>query len=233
MDYRIFNMYKDVNACDCTQGCTDTERESAPKVVSGKKIPCCTGESNLCQRHDSLMLYQLSCIPSPAIRLKQVQTANNAAKLTAPARWELCNEVDELLHVASARAALWLLCIFISMVQQIEAIRINTEDQRFCFEILHRFCFEFWNQVFRVAVCGTGCAGQCHVSYLTCGILIFWMECACSLHSIEDKCERGHCSFQASNSIILHIQSHQEIVTQKTVSLKFIQNQWGFSKQNP
>ena len=40
-------MRTDVNACDCTQGCTDTERESALKVDSGKKIPFCTGESNL------------------------------------------------------------------------------------------------------------------------------------------------------------------------------------------
>ena len=35
MDYKIFNMCTDVNACDCTQGCTDTVRESALKVDSG------------------------------------------------------------------------------------------------------------------------------------------------------------------------------------------------------
>ena len=49
MDYKIFNMRTDVNACDCTRGCTDTVRESALKVDSGKKIPCRTGELNLPQ----------------------------------------------------------------------------------------------------------------------------------------------------------------------------------------
>ena len=32
--------------------------ESALKVDSGRKIPCRTGESNLCQRRDGPMLYQ-------------------------------------------------------------------------------------------------------------------------------------------------------------------------------
>ena len=52
MDYRIFIVRTDVHACDCTRGCTDTEREAALKVDSGKKIPCSTGESNLRQRRD-------------------------------------------------------------------------------------------------------------------------------------------------------------------------------------
>ena len=63
MDYRIFNMRTDVNACNRTRGCTDTERESALRVDSGK-IPCRTGESNLRQRHVGPMLFQLSYIPS-------------------------------------------------------------------------------------------------------------------------------------------------------------------------
>ena len=46
-------------------GCTDTARESALKVDSGKKNPCRIGESNLHQRRDGLMLYQLSYIPTP------------------------------------------------------------------------------------------------------------------------------------------------------------------------
>ena len=37
-------------------GCTDTERESALKADTGKKIPCRTGESNLRQRRDDPML---------------------------------------------------------------------------------------------------------------------------------------------------------------------------------
>ena len=44
MDYGIFNVHTDVNACDCTRGCTDTVRESALKVDSRRQIPCLTGE---------------------------------------------------------------------------------------------------------------------------------------------------------------------------------------------
>ena len=45
-------MCTDVNACDCTRGCTDTVRESALKVDSRRNIPCHTGKSNpsvMCQ----------------------------------------------------------------------------------------------------------------------------------------------------------------------------------------
>ena len=63
--YKVFNVCTDVNACDCTQGCTNTVRDCALKVDSGRKIPCGTGESNLCQRHASRMLYQLSYMPTP------------------------------------------------------------------------------------------------------------------------------------------------------------------------
>ena len=50
-----------------TQGSVQTHvRESALKVDSGKKkIPYRAGESNLRQRRDSPMLYQLSYIPVP------------------------------------------------------------------------------------------------------------------------------------------------------------------------
>ena len=64
MDYRIFNVCTDVNACDCIGGCTDTIRESALKVDSGRKIPCHIWESNLRQWRAGLMLYQLSYIPT-------------------------------------------------------------------------------------------------------------------------------------------------------------------------
>ena len=38
MDYHgIFNVRTDVNACDCTQGCTDTLRESALKLTLWEK----------------------------------------------------------------------------------------------------------------------------------------------------------------------------------------------------
>ena len=60
----IFNVHIDVNACNCTRGCTDIAREPALKVDSGRKIPCITGESNLRQRRAGPMLYQLSYIPA-------------------------------------------------------------------------------------------------------------------------------------------------------------------------
>ena len=65
MDYGIFNVRTNINACDCTRGCTDTVRETALRVDSGRKIPCCTRESNLCQQRAGPMLYQLNNIPIP------------------------------------------------------------------------------------------------------------------------------------------------------------------------
>ena len=44
-------------------GCTDTVRESALKVDSGRKIPCRTGESNLPQPRAGSTLCQLSYTP--------------------------------------------------------------------------------------------------------------------------------------------------------------------------
>ena len=42
----IFKVYTGVDACDCTRGCADTAGESALTVDCGRKIPCCTGDSN-------------------------------------------------------------------------------------------------------------------------------------------------------------------------------------------
>ena len=64
MVYRIFNMRADVNSCNCTQGCTDSVRESALNFDSGRKITCRTGELNLYQRRAGPTLYQLSYIPT-------------------------------------------------------------------------------------------------------------------------------------------------------------------------
>ena len=64
MDYGIFNVHTDVNACDGTFGCTNTVRESALKVDWERKIPHRTGESNLPQRRAGRTLYQLSYIPA-------------------------------------------------------------------------------------------------------------------------------------------------------------------------
>ena len=49
-------MHKDVNACDSTWGVWTHARESAMKIVSGRKIPCRTGELNLRKQHDGPML---------------------------------------------------------------------------------------------------------------------------------------------------------------------------------
>ena len=65
MDYRIFNVHTDVHACNCTQGCTDTVREPALKVDSGRKIPCHTRKPNLPEWRAGPTLYQLSYIPIP------------------------------------------------------------------------------------------------------------------------------------------------------------------------
>ena len=63
MDYGIFNVHTDVNACNSTRGCTDTVGESALKVDSRRKISCRTWESDLRQRRAGPMLYQLNYIP--------------------------------------------------------------------------------------------------------------------------------------------------------------------------
>ena len=55
-------------------GCIDTIGESAQKVDPGRKIPCCTGELNLHQRHASPMLYQLSYIPTPYLETVWIYT---------------------------------------------------------------------------------------------------------------------------------------------------------------
>ena len=62
LDYMVFNVRTDVNACDCTWRCTDTERESALKVDSGRQIPCRRGES--IEWRAGPTLYLLSYIPT-------------------------------------------------------------------------------------------------------------------------------------------------------------------------
>ena len=62
-------------------------RESALKVDSGRKIPCRTGESNLHQQHDSLMLSnQLGYTPTcdTPVTLKQSQDHQTGYELVNP-----------------------------------------------------------------------------------------------------------------------------------------------------
>ena len=64
----ILNVRTDVDACDCTRGCTDTIRESALETDSRReKKPCCNGDLNphqCCTWPFSPMLCQLSCMSS-------------------------------------------------------------------------------------------------------------------------------------------------------------------------
>ena len=64
MDSGIFDARTDVKVCDCGLGCTDTVRESALQVDSGRKISCRTGKLNLRRRRTGPMFYQLSYIPT-------------------------------------------------------------------------------------------------------------------------------------------------------------------------
>ena len=59
---------KTFNACDRTQGCADTERESALKVDSGQKKSLAALEKwKLRQRRAGPTLYELSYTPSPVV----------------------------------------------------------------------------------------------------------------------------------------------------------------------
>ena len=114
MDYRIFNVRTNVNACGCARGCTDTVRESALNVDSGRKIPCRTGESNLHQRRDGSMLYQWATSPPPTYLLT-VNTAQTLLSSFVLSKWYHCNSLfsgspqyilDQLQRVQSSAARL-------------------------------------------------------------------------------------------------------------------------------
>ena len=65
MDYGIFNVRTNLNACDCTLGCTDTVRESTLKVDTGrKKSLAAPGNRTMRRRRAGAMLFQLSYIPT-------------------------------------------------------------------------------------------------------------------------------------------------------------------------
>ena len=80
MDFGIFIVHTVVNACNYTQGFTDTVREPVLEVYSGRKIPCCTRESNLCLQRACPMLYQLSYIPisTSAILIRYIRNVTLA-----------------------------------------------------------------------------------------------------------------------------------------------------------
>ena len=94
MDNRILNVCRNVNACDCTRGFMATVRESALKVDSGRKVPCCTGESNLCWQRAGPMLYQLSYIPPMTYSLP-----SSHLSLICEGRWGITDDfATSFLH---------------------------------------------------------------------------------------------------------------------------------------
>ena len=82
MGYGIFNARTDVSARNCARGRTETVKESALTVDSGRKIPCCTRESNLRRQPAGPILYQLSYIPIS--RCRMVTSAELVALLGRP-----------------------------------------------------------------------------------------------------------------------------------------------------
>ena len=66
MDYRVFSVRTDANACGCTRG-VRTPLECLHRKLAQRKIPCRTGESNLPNRRAGLTLYQLGYVPTPSI----------------------------------------------------------------------------------------------------------------------------------------------------------------------
>ena len=90
MDYRIFNMCTDVNACDCTWGCTDTVRE-------------CTALGNQTCIGGMLVLYSTNGVTSPfcvhtrgkkSCVLKAILLRNSLLRKPAWQGHENWNDVD-------------------------------------------------------------------------------------------------------------------------------------------
>ena len=64
MEYRIFNVHKDVNTCDCTQGCMDTIRVCTV-IWHWEKNPLPHRGVDQRPQRAGPMLCQLSYIPNP------------------------------------------------------------------------------------------------------------------------------------------------------------------------
>ena len=78
-------------------GCMDTKREPSLKVVSMKKILCRTRESNMHQRLDSPMLYQLSYIPFqiPGYEIATGQACVGCPDLEPKKEWKRKKKVPQ------------------------------------------------------------------------------------------------------------------------------------------
>ena len=79
MDYGIFNVSTDTNACDCTRGCTDTVRESALKIDS-EQYPLPHGRIEPALAACRSVLYPLSYIPS-TMPSEEAQTSSSVSVL--------------------------------------------------------------------------------------------------------------------------------------------------------
>ena len=72
-----------------TGGIQTHVRESAVKVDSGRKIPCHTRESNLCQWHYGPMLYQLSYIPMLPVSVLTILDCTSLEETYHTSLWNL------------------------------------------------------------------------------------------------------------------------------------------------
>ena len=108
MDYRIFNVHMEANACGCTR---DTVRESALKVDSGRNIPCRTGESNLRQRRAGPMFYQMSYIPARRTKDLPHRTETSSISLRSRGHRFCFYFVLKLIYSASCEFCLLLFTI--------------------------------------------------------------------------------------------------------------------------
>ena len=106
MDYRIFNLCTNVDACDCTRGCTDTVRECTESCL-WEKISCHTGEPNLPQRRAGTTLYQLSYIPIPSAIFNSVSVYCIA--IATKKNYELLAHVVSLAVVSVSNDTMYLL----------------------------------------------------------------------------------------------------------------------------
>ena len=106
ISWRSLILRTDVNACDCTRGCTDTVRESALKVDSGRKIPCRTGESHLRRRRAGPMLYQPSYIPTPNKFVIWSMLFHHLERRYGLHGWQLASTIKHLaIHLLLSYAA--------------------------------------------------------------------------------------------------------------------------------
>ena len=134
MDYGIFNVRTNVNACDFTRGCTDIVRESALKVDSWRKIPCRTGKLNLCRQRAGPMLYQLSYIPTPPSALPERSSKNSETEEKEERKDRTCQVLpwEELPSLPLKERINYNLL-------SISCTRFNGTDPRYPQELVYRY----------------------------------------------------------------------------------------------